>query len=145
MKNIIHVNKAASLSGPHFHLISHNGPVDDIVYYMYVQTLYDFLNKVQYSTLDHISLSKNKSCSTIQFHEGYHAGGKIKITEDLIKRERYNADTHIFDVQQCCNVTAKNSLQNCLPISTKHCMHSLKMITLCCNYILVLIIIILKL
>ena len=82
MKNTIHVNKVVSLSGPHFHLISHNSPVDDVFYYMYVQILYDFLNKVQYTTLQHIPISNNTSCSTIQFYEGYHTEGKREIKED---------------------------------------------------------------
>ena len=76
MKNIVHVQKVMSLYEPDFHFITHNGPVDDIFYYMYVQIVYDVLNRVQYTTLEHIS--KSQSCSTIQFHEGYHTGGNIK-------------------------------------------------------------------
>ena len=76
MKNIVHVSKVMTLYKPFFHVFSHNGPVDDIFYYMYLQIIYDVLNRVQYATLEYIS--ESQTCSTIQFHEGYHRGGKVK-------------------------------------------------------------------
>ena len=89
MKNILHEKKVAFLSGPYYHVISHSGPAEDIVYFMYVMIQYEVFNKVQYSTLEHIT--KKQSCSTIQFHEGYHTGG--------ISTAYTKADTPIFLVK----------------------------------------------
>ena len=75
MNTIGHDKKMLTLSEPHSFIIYHNGPDEDVFYYLYLEIVYDFLNKVQYTTLEHIL--KRQSCSTIQFHKGYHTGGKI--------------------------------------------------------------------
>ena len=60
---------------PKFHYISYKGQEDGIMsHYMHAQIMYEHLNRVRYTTLE--LNSTNQSCSTFQFHAGYHTGGK---------------------------------------------------------------------
>ena len=78
MKNIVHDRRVVYFysTEPHFHLTSNNGPTDDIFYYIYVEIIYDLLNRVQYTTLEFNSTTQ--SCGKIQFNGGYHFGGEVK-------------------------------------------------------------------
>ena len=56
-----------------FPIILNNGLTDSILYYMYIECVYDHLNRVQYTTLELNSTSQ--LCTRLQFNGGYHSGG----------------------------------------------------------------------
>ena len=83
MKKIVHEARVIikHFGKPYFYSLSNNGLVDDIFYYLYVEIIYAFFNRVQYTSLEYNATSQD--CSRLQLHGGYHTGGKVM--EDITR------------------------------------------------------------
>ena len=80
MENIVYelFDTTIHVTEPKFYYLSYKGQANGIMsHYMHVQIMYEHLNRVKYTTLELNSTSQ--SCSTFQFHAGYHTGGKDKL------------------------------------------------------------------